>query len=131
MFHHTRKSLRIGYFRRIELVATAAILAVLAQFGGIAMAADQPEYLATFDPAKGFKPAQSDLTDVFLQIAGSLEYYGTPEPYLRHMKAEHERVEAKYQKQTGHKPQSFCPAYMNSAYFDQFTANWQHMAAPL
>ena len=47
----------------------------------VAFAGDkQPEYLASFDPAKGFKPAQSDLTEVFLQLAGSLEYYGSPEP---------------------------------------------------
>ena len=38
-----------------------------------ALGADRPEYFASFDPAKGFKPAQDNLTQVFLQIAGSLE----------------------------------------------------------
>ena len=49
-------------------------------------AAEPPVHSASFDPVKGFKPAQSDLTEVFLQIADSLEFYGGPEPYLRHMK---------------------------------------------
>ena len=41
----------------------------LAQGGGGA----KPEYPASFDPAQGFRPAQADLTEVFLQIAASLE----------------------------------------------------------
>ena len=95
------------------------------------MAADKPEYVMSFDPAKGFKPAQSDLTEVFSQIAGSLQYYGSPEPYLRHMKAEHARIEAKYQQQLGDKPRSYYPAYMDAAYFDRFAANWKHIAPQL
>lgn len=94
-------------------------------------ATDKPEYLASFEPAKGFKPAQSDLTEVFLQIAASLEFYGSPEPYLRHMKAEHARIEAKYWQQMGGKGRSFCPVYMDAAYFDRFNANWQHIAPQL
>ena len=43
----------------------------------------KPEYFSSFDPAKGFKPAQRDLTEVYLQLAASLENFGSPEPYLR------------------------------------------------
>ena len=93
--------------------------------------AEQPEYFASFDPDKGFKPAQADLTEVFLQIAGSLEYYCSPEPYLRHMKAEHERIEAKYRLRFGTEPKHFCPAYMDDAYFSQLSANWKLLAPKL
>ena len=72
-------------------------------------AADRPEYLASFDPAKGFKPAQTDLTEIFLQIAGSLECYGSPEPYLRQMAKEHERIEALYLQKRGKAPTSYRP----------------------
>ncbi len=95
------------------------------------MAANQPEYLASFDPAKGFKPAQSDLTEIFLQIAGSLEYCGSPEPYLRHVKAEHERVEAKFRQQLGRASKAYWPAYMTDDYFEQFAANWTALAPKL
>ena len=131
LFHHMRKLLKNKYLCLLLSVVAVAICAVSALRSVIAATADKPEYIASFDPAKGFKPAQSDLTEVFLQIAGSLEYYGSPEPYLRHMKAEHERIEAKYRQQTGDKPRSFRPAYMDAAYFDRFSANWQHMAAQL
>ena len=94
-------------------------------------AAGTPEPLPSFDPTKGFKPAQSDLTAVFLQIAGSFEFYGSPEPYLRHMKAEHARIKAKGQKQFGDKATNYCPTYMDAAYLDRFAANWKHMAPQL
>ncbi len=130
MFHRTRKTLTHSYLRQVVL----AVFTTLHGFGlptTTATAADKPESPASFDHAKGFKPAQSDLTAVFLQIAGSLEYYGNPEPYLRHMKAEHERIEAKYQKQLGKSQRSLCPSYMDAAYFDRFAANWQHIAPQL
>ena len=92
---------------------------------------DKPEYLASFDPAKGFKSAQSDLTEIFLQIAGSLEYYGSPEPYLRHMKAEHDRIESKYRRQLGHGSKAYWPVYMADEYFEQFAANWNALSPKL
>ena len=98
----------------------------------VALADDkQPEYLASFDPAKGFKPAQSDLTEVFLQLAGSLEYYGSPEPYLRHMKAEHARIEAEYRAVFGTEPKSHRPVYMTDEYFEKFAANWKLLSPKL
>ena len=88
-------------------------------------------YLASFNPAKGFKPAQSDLTEVFLQIAASLEYYGSPEPYLRHMKAEHDRIETKFRQRLGRGSKAYWPSYMTDEYFAQFAANWNMMAPKL
>lgn len=88
----------------------------------------RPEFLSSFDPAKGFKSAQADLTDIFLQIGASLECYGSPEPYMRHVKAEHERVEAKFRQQLGRASKTCWPAYMTDEYFGQFAANWAALA---
>lgn len=131
MFHHTRKSLRNSYFRRLVLFALFASAAASNLTGGMAATADKPEYLASFDPAKGFKPAQGDLTEIFLQIAGSLEYYGSPLPYLQHMKAEHERIEAKYRQRLGRESKAYWPPYMADDYFDRFAANWNALAPKL
>ena len=126
-----RNTLRKSYLP-FWVRGTIFALVLLSRFTALTtVAADQAEHLASFDPAMGFKPAQSDLTEVFLQIAGSLEVYGSPEPYLRHMKAEHARIETKYQTQLGDKQNSFCPAYMDAAYFDRFAANWKHIAPQL
>ena len=100
-------------------------------FGQMVLATDKPDYQVSFDPAKGFKPAQNDLTEIFLQLAGSLEYYGSPEPYLRHMKAEHDRIEAKYRQQFGTVPKSFCPPYMDDSYLEKFSANWKLLSPKL
>lgn len=131
MFHHTRKSLREGYLELFAFTVVAAFLTFLIPLSGIGATPDKPEYLASFDPARGFKPAQADLTEVFLQIAGSLEYYGTPEPYLRHMNAEHERIRAKYQDRLHWESKASWPAYMTSEYFEQFTTNWNALAPKL
>ena len=93
-------------------------------FAVLTRVADRPEYVASFDPAKGFKPAQRDLTEVFLQLAGSLEQFGSPEPYLRHVAAEHTRIEPLYRHKFGEEPKSFRPASMTDAYLDKLAANW-------
>lgn len=89
---------------------------------------EKPEYLQSFDPAKGFKPAQRDLTEVFLQIAGSLEYYGSPVPYMQHMAEEHQRIEALYLAKSGAAPKSYRPAYMSDEYLKRFAANWNFLS---
>ena len=94
-------------------------------------AADRPEYLASFDPAKAFKPARTDLTEIFLQIAGSLECYGSPEPYLRHMAKEHERIEALYLQKNGKAPTSYRPAYMTDDYINRLSKNWNLLSPKL
>ena len=128
LFHHMHKSLRGKYFCYLLLSIWAVICGFSVTDGS---ASDKLEYLTSFDPAKGFKPAQSDLTEIFLQIAGSLECYGSPEPYLRHMKAEHERIEAKYHAQLGTASKSFCPAYMTDDYFVNFASTWAKLSPKL
>lgn len=93
--------------------------------------AAEPEYLASFDPAKGFKPAQRDLTEVYLQIAGSLENYGSPESYLRHMASEHARIETLYRDKFGAAPKSFRPEYMTDLYLNRLVANWNLLSPKL
>ena len=111
---------------------TVALLFALLLLHGIgAVANDQPEYRSSFDPAKGFKPAQTDLTEIFLQIAGSLEYYGSPEPYLRHMAKEHERIEALYLQKNGKAPTSYRPAYMTGEYINRLSKNWNLLSPKL
>ena len=96
-----------------------------------ASAAEKPEYLDSFDPAKGFKPAQRDLTEIFLQLAASLEYYGSPEPYLRHVAAEHNRIEALYRQKYGREPKSYRPDYMTDEYINRLSANWKLLSPKL
>ena len=132
LFHMNRKFQACRYLGKINWSLFAFSCGFLITVAARAATTDQPpEYLTSFDPTKGFKPAQTDLTEIFLQIAGSLESYGTPVPYLRHMKAEHERIEAEYQKRRGTAPKSYCPSYMTSAYLDQFAANWNVLSAKL
>src|SRR5579862_1089149 len=117
----------------MKLPACLPLLAWLI-LGSLSAAADpqtRPEYLQSFDPAKGFKPAQRDLTEVFLQLAGSLEAYGSPEPYLRHVAAEHKRIEGLYQQKFGKVPKSFRPDYMTDEYIDHLCANWQLLSPKL
>ena len=106
-----------------------AALAIVCQV--LAPAAEKPEYLASFDPTKGFKPAQTDLTEIYLQLAGSLEFYGSPEPYLRHVAKEHARTESLYRQKIGKDPKSYRPAYLTDAYIDRLSANWKLLAPKL
>jgi hypothetical protein len=94
----------------------------------LVLAGTPPEYLQSFDPEKGFKPAQKDLTEIFLQIAGSLEFYGSPEPYLRHMANEHTRIETIYQKKYGKAGKSFRPAQITDQYIDTLSSSWKFVS---
>ena len=47
------------------------------------------------------------------------------------MKAEHARIETKYQKRFGTAPKSYCPAYMTDAYLDRLAANWKILSPKL
>lgn len=89
------------------------------------------EYLRFFNPAQGFKPAQTSLTQIFLQIAGSLEYYGSPVPYLRYIQAEELRIAAKYKAKTGRTMKSHRPAQMTDAYIGQLIENWNLLSPQL
>ena len=89
------------------------------------------EQLSSESSGNSFKPAQRDLTKVFLQIGSSLEQYGSPEPYLRHMAREHDRIEAKYRKVLGKPAQSYRPSYMTNDYLNKFAANWDALSPKL
>lgn len=93
--------------------------------------AQTPEYLRHYNPATGFKPAQTSLAEIFLQIAGSLEHHGSPEPYLRHMQKEHARVSALYTAKTGKVHPSRMPAHLSDASIDQIVKNWNTLSPPL
>ena len=88
-----------------------------------------PPYAPYFNPAKGFEPVNANLAKVFLKLAGSLEFYGTPEPYLRHVMAEHARIDAEFHAKGG--KGSSRPAYLTDAYVDNLIANWNKIAPPL
>lgn len=79
---------------------------------------------------KGFIPAQNDLTKVFLKLAASLEEEATPEPYIRHVLAEHARIDAKYEQATG-KKRSARPAYFTDDYLNNLLTNWERLEKPL
>lgn len=126
LFHYMSKPLRKSYLHSQLLVLVASTICV-----SNLRAADKLEYLASFDPAKGFKPAQADLTEVFLQIAGSLEYCGSPEPYLRHIKGEHERIDQKCRQRLGRGSKAYWPTYMTDEYFAGIADSWKAMAPKL
>ena len=83
-----------------------------------------------FNPETGFRPAQSDLSAIFLQLAGSLEYHGSPEPYIRHVMAENTRILAKFKAATG-KEGSSRPEFLTDQYLEKIVANWKQLAPGL
>jgi hypothetical protein len=115
----------------MKMLFTAILAILFCPPAILAGGAEKSEYFASFDPANGFKPARRDLTEIFLQIAGSLEYYGSPVPYMRHMVKEHARIEALYQRKYGSAHKSFRPAYMTDAYLDRFSSNWDILSPKL
>lgn len=104
------------------VLGSLVLVALMAQVG-----ADEGH----FDAKMGFKPVQDSLVDVFRQMASSLEHYGSPAPYFRHIVDEHARVEAKYAKHYGRKPASSRPEHITHEYLDQFEKNWEHMSENL
>jgi hypothetical protein len=95
------------------------------------LADGNPPQKTSFDASKGFKPAQTNLTQIFLQIAESLDAYGNPIPYLRHAAQEDARIEALYRKKLGAAPSSLRPAYMTDEYIDRLAANWNLLSPKL
>ena len=97
----------------------------------IAQENGKPAYIVFYNPERGFKPAQTSLTQVFLQLAGSLEYCGSPEPYIRHMQTEHKRVSTRFTEKTGKPHQSRMPSHMTDDYLERFIANWNALSPRL
>jgi hypothetical protein len=124
-FMITPNSLIIRYLSRTFLV-----LLMLCFSGSSVRAEEQAPYISHFNPAKGFKPAQRSLADIFLQMAGSFEHFGTPEPYIRHVMAEHDRIDAKYKKATG-KGSYSRPNYLTDEYVENLLAGWNKLAPVL
>ena len=93
-------------------------------------AADQPAYGLYFEQSKGFKPAQANFQSIILQMAGSFEASGTPEPYLRHVMIEDRRISAKYRLATG-RDGSRRPSYFTDEYLEKLLKNWNRMAPVL
>ena len=75
-----------------------------------------------------FKPASTSLTEVFTQMAQSLEQCGTPVPYLKHVAAEHQRIEALYRKKKGKEPRSYIPDWLTEEYIGKVERNWAKLA---
>lgn len=108
----------------------AVVVLIAAAAGICATMFAEPPYQSHFDPAKGFTPAQPNFTKIFLQIAGSLEHHGSPEPYIRHVMAEHARIGSLYQHATG----KICfsrPSYLTDEYVENLLAGWNKLSEPL
>lgn len=111
-------------------IAALSALSLTLSIAAVAQVASQP-HASSFNPAEGFKPAQTNLTEIFLQLAGSLEYHGSPEPYIRHMQAEHKRISALYEQKTGKSHQGRMPMHMSKEYIDRYLRNWNSLSEPL
>ncbi|MGC3991993.1 MAG: hypothetical protein QM796_20340 [Chthoniobacteraceae bacterium] len=123
-----RKLLRIAALPMKIAILPLLGLLLTAPF---AATAGEPDYYASFNPDKGFTPAKRDLTEIYLQLAGSLEYYGSPVEFLRHVKSEHDRIAAEYRQKLGKPLQYGCPAYMTDDYLDHLAATWGTLSPKL
>lgn len=110
-------------FRYLSIFAVAPM-----QLLASALAEPLP-YADYYNPAQGFKPAQANLSRAFLKLAGSLEHHGSPEPYLRHVMAEHARIDAAHHAAGG--KGSSRPAYLTDDYLERLLANWKKIQEPL
>lgn len=112
----------------IRFLGKALFLGFVAVSPCTALRAEDPaSYAAYFDAEKSFRPAQTRLDLVLLQMAASFECLGTPEPYVRHVIAEHARIDAKCEKATG-KTSSSRPAYFTDDYAANLIRKWKQMA---
>ncbi len=122
MFHSTSKPLTKSYLN--TLVTIIFLIFALHQGG---QASEKEKF---YDPVKGFKPAQLNLSKIMLQLAESLEHHGSPEPYIRHVIAEHKRIDAKYTKATGNKFSSH-PKYLTDEELELLLSNWKNIEKKL
>ena len=125
VFHLTTNFLKIRY-RVAAFVAFTATAFLVIQSSAV-----EPSKQVAFDAAKGFIPAQRDLTEIFLQIAGSLEHHGSPVPYLQHMQTEHVRIAALYQRKHGKPLTGYLPQHMTAEYINRLSANWKLLSPDL
>ncbi|MAS94892.1 MAG: hypothetical protein CMO55_16980 [Verrucomicrobiales bacterium] len=71
-----------------------------------------------------FKPAQTNLTSIFLRLANSLEQHGSPVPYCQHILAEHERIRSKYSEKHGKEMGRLLPSYFTADYITTLEESW-------
>lgn len=121
--NHISKPLKKSYWGAIPSLFCLIILAFQPVFAG--------EEVKKYDPEKGFKPAQSSLTEIMMQLAESLEHHKSPEPYIRHIMAEHKRIDAKYAKATDNTKSSSRPAYLTDETVETLLNNWKRIEKPL
>ncbi|MEO5913344.1 MAG: hypothetical protein ABIS50_03860 [Luteolibacter sp.] len=117
-------------FSRFSALALVGGLWATTDSPAASLPADPPPYVAYFNPETGFRPAQRNFQAIFLQMAGSFEYSGTPEPYLRHVIQENNRVETAYHKATGKKCVTR-PAFFTDDYVEGLITAWNQMSRPL
>ena len=118
-------------FFRFFRVATVLIVGAVGNCATpAAEPGNEPPYRACFDPVQGFKPAPPNLTTIFLQLAGSLEHFGSPEPFIRHAIAEATSADALYERTKG-KPGFSRPTYLTDAYVDNLIAGWNKLSPAL
>jgi hypothetical protein len=126
VFHLTANFLKIRYRAGAFAAFVATAFLIIS-----ASAAELPKPAPALDAAKGFRPAQLDLTAIFLQIADRLEQHGSPVPYLLHIEAEHSRVGAKFRQLRGVEMPNHLPSYVNQEFLSKAAKNWGFLAPKL
>lgn len=126
LFHCMPQPLIFRY-RGVAFFIVTVFLLIWALIGRAA----PPEDHESFDPAKSFKPAQRSLTQIYLQLAGSLEACGSPMPYWQHVAAEHARIANLYREKTGNTAAPFRPTYLTEDYLNKASANWTFLSTKL
>ncbi|MDF1816330.1 MAG: hypothetical protein P1V20_29290 [Verrucomicrobiales bacterium] len=71
------------------------------------------------------------MAGIFRQLAESLEQEGHPGPYLKHVKAENERIAAKYRAKFGREMTSYLPKYMTEDYINGLCQQWNDLSPKL
>lgn len=86
----------------------------------LGVAAGTPKYYEYYNPDEGFKFGAESFSEVYLQIAGSLEHHGSPEPYICWVFAEIKKSNPEV-----------LPDYFTDEYTEQLIDNWNKLEAPL
>lgn len=106
-------------------------LLMMAVSGSVSSQQAEPLYTSFYNPNKGFKAAQTSLADIFLQLAGSMEHHGSPEPYLRHVLGEDGRIAKKYLATNDKEMASVLANYMTEEYIQKLAENWNKLSPRL
>ncbi|MCB1094526.1 MAG: hypothetical protein KDN22_03005 [Verrucomicrobiae bacterium] len=113
MFHRNLQSLTMSY------------LAIVLSLGAVSESSQAQE------PAFKSKPATGSLPEAYKRLADSLEHYGTPIPYLRHVLSEHERVQVKYRRKMGKSGPSAVPDWLTEEHIAKMERSWAKLSPSL